>query len=285
MNDSRKYLEAAVRKVSGGLTEEESEIVTAIVADLPFDSFTFENGVLRCYIQEDLFDRAALEDALSSLPGQEFSIEISKIEPRNWNSAWEDSFESVRVDDDVIVHSPSIQADPSVRYEIAISPDMAFGTGSHATTRMMLRWMVRYEEEIRGADVFDIGCGSGVLAILAAKIGAASVTAADIDAPAAESAVNNAKRNGAGEITVLHSDASILDGKSAGCILANIHKNVIISELPRFARSLRKGGLAFFSGFYIEDAPSVAEAARKAGLRIEDTMEEERWCSLCASKL
>ena len=287
MTDSRKYLEAVIRqKAAPGtaqdgnpMPEEMAEIVMAMVSDLPFDSFSEEDGALKCYIQEDLFDKGQLEAALEEIPCLEYSLEVNRIAGANWNSEWESTFESVRVGTDVEVRSP-YAAGSGARHEIIISPEMAFGTGSHATTRMMMEWMVRLEPSFQGAAVYDIGCGSGVLAILAAKMGAAFVTAVDTDATAADSAASNALRNNL-DINILCTDASALDGNRCDIILANIHKNIIISELPRFARSLRKGGRALLSGFFTGDAPDVIAAARECGLSPEGSIDEEGWCSLC----
>ena len=260
MTDSRKYIEAAIHfsassaegPIPDGYAvsdEEICEIITATISDLPYDSFSCECGVLRCYIQESLFSKTSLEEALSDLPWLDFTLEINHIEAKNWNSEWEESFESVRVGEDVEVRSPFAAPDGTVRYDIIISPDMAFGTGSHATTEMMIRWMVLYEKRITGSKVCDIGCGSGVLAILAARMGASAVMAADIDAAAADSALRNVARNGVAGVEVLCSDVSSLDCRKCGIILANIHRNIIIQEMPRFAEALENEGLAFFSGF------------------------------------
>ena len=195
MMNTSDYLEVTVGIEP--FSPENAEIVEAMVADLPYDSFVIGDKDVKCYIQKDLYDRRALRLVLSDLP---FTTTIMAVPVpfRNWNAEWESGFKPIVVDGTVTVKQADDESCRPTRYNIKLRPEMAFGTGHHDTTRMMLSSMLEYQENIRGKVVMDMGCGTAVLAILAAKMGASKVYGLDIDAVAAHSAWLNARLNRVG---------------------------------------------------------------------------------------
>ena len=183
------------------------------------------------------------------------------------------------VDGKVTIKAPFNEEVRRTRYNIWIDPQMAFGTGSHHTTYMMMQQMLGID--MRGLSVVDMGCGTAILAILAAKMGARKVFAVDIDAVAAKSAWGNCRWNKVGSrVEVACGDASLLQMGSYDVLLANIHRNIILEDLPTYKRSLRRGGHILLSGFYEADVPAIEKAAMELGLSPLDRVADEGWCCL-----
>lgn len=277
-------------------SEETVGIIEAELAELPYDSFMedkdAEGGdVLKAYIARQAYDGRMLKLVLSGLPfGVEWSV--GKVAPENWNAESESRFEPVFIGRRIAVRAPFNTDVRKARFNIVIEPKMAFGDGQHQTTAMMMETMLDYEGEIRGGSVMDLGCGTGVLAILAAKMKASHVTAVDIDAVAARSAYDNAVLNRLGKrLTVGCGDASLLQRESYDVLLANIHRNIILDDIRTYAGSLKKagmryaggksaGGLFFASGFYSGDAEEITAAAEDAGLEYISGRSRDEWACL-----
>ena len=196
--NSQEYIEVAIRIAP--FSEENAEIVTAEISELPFESFSSEDPDLKCYIQKELYDAAALKVVLSGLEGYGFDIDWSAnlIPATNWNAVWESQFEPIIVDGKCTIKASFHEGLKKTRFNITIDPKMAFGTGHHQTTYMMCRALLNNEESVRDKVVLDMGCGTAVLAILAAKMKASKVYGIDIDAIAAISAYDNARLNKVG---------------------------------------------------------------------------------------
>jgi len=275
--DTQDYLEISIPISS----EEKAEIIEAIVSDLGFDSFMYERQVLKCYIQASLFDGDALHDTLKELSrtmAERLDFSVEKMPAVNWNAEWEQNGFTPIVVGDVTVHPVGTEAGTPV--SIVLDPQMAFGTGHHDTTYMMMQTMVSLSQELQGATVVDLGCGTAVLAILAAKLGAGKVSGIDIDATAARSAEENVRLNGL-DFPVFCGDASLLETDAYDFILANIHRNIIISDMAIYARSLKKGGKLLLSGFYVSDIPDITEAAKGQGLSVcEPQRQSGDWACL-----
>lgn len=279
--NSQEYIEVSV-KISP-YSDEAAEIVTAEISELPFESFTEEDPFLKCYIQKDLYNPQDLKVVLSGLEGMDFSIEHSAklIPPVNWNALWESEFTPIIVDGKCTIKASFHKNLKRTRYNIAIDPKMAFGTGHHQTTYMMCRALLNNEDAVKDKVVLDMGCGTAVLAILAAKMKASKVYGIDIDAVAANSAWDNARLNRVGKIVeTCYGDASLLQMNTYDVILANINRNILLQDIPTYARSLRRNGLLFISGFYTEDMPMLTACAENAGLEYvsEDSM--DNWCCI-----
>ena len=273
--NSQEYIEVRVRL--DPFSEEMAEVLTAEIAELPYESFVTEAPELKCYIQKDLYQPAHLKAILSGYRCVA-GFEAALVQGENWNRAWEERFSPIVVDGTVTIKAPQNGAVPRTRFNIWIDPEMAFGTGSHHTTYMMMQAMLSREDRIRGHAVLDMGCGTAILGILAAKMGARKVWVIDIDAVAARSAWGNARWNRVGtRIQTLCGDASLLQMGTYDVILANIHRNIILQDLPTYVRSLRPGGTLLLSGFFEADVPAVTAAAGALGLRPDGLLLREGW--------
>jgi ribosomal protein L11 methyltransferase len=186
------------------------------------------------------------------------------------------------VDDLVRIRAEFHAASPGLRHEIVITPRMAFGTGHHATTRMMVRAMLGLD--LAGQHVCDLGCGTGVLAILAERLGATSVLAVDIDDAAVENTLQNAALNGCDRIIVEKGDVARLEGHRCGTILANIERNTLMRDMEAMAHALVPGGALLLSGFVVEDRHMMAQAAARAGLTVLERLREGDWALIGCRK-
>ncbi len=279
--NSQEYIEVAISIAP--YSEENAEIVTAEVSELPFESFSSEDPFLKCYIQKDLYDAQALKVVLSALEGMDFTVDFNAtlVPPVNWNAVWESQFTPIVVDDRCTIKASFHKDLKRTRYNITIDPKMAFGTGHHQTTYMMCRALLQNEDAVRGKVVMDMGCGTAVLAILAAKMKASRVYGIDIDAIAAISAYDNARLNRVGKLMETYcGDASLLQCNSYDVLLANINRNILLQDIPTYALSLHKGGLLFVSGFYVEDMPMIVGMAQNSGLEYVSHDSMENWCCI-----
>lgn len=283
--NSQEYIEVSMNITP--FSEENAEIVTAEVSELPFESFSTEGEVLKCYIQKELYDPQALKVVMSGLDYPDFTVEYSaNLMPAvNWNAVWESQFTPIVVDGKCTIKASFHEGLKKTRFNITIDPKMAFGTGHHQTTYMMCRALLQNEDAVRGKVVMDMGCGTAILAILAAKMKAAQVHGIDIDAIAAISAYDNARLNRVGtRIETYCGDASLLQRNTYDVFLANINRNILLQDIPTYAACIRKGGLLFVSGFYLEDMPMIVGMATSVGLNYvsHDTM--DNWCCIKFSK-
>ena len=231
--NSQEYIEVAVKIAP--FSEENADIVTAEISELPFESFSVEDPYLKCYIQKDLYDASALKVVLGGIEGYGFDLEWSAnlIPATNWNAVWESQFEPIVVDGKCTIKASFHEGLKKTRFNITIDPKMAFGTGHHQTTYMMCRALLQNESEVRDKVVLDMGCGTAVLAILAAKMKASKVYGIDIDAVAAISAYDNARLNKVGtRIETCCGDASLLQRNTYDVILANINRNILLQDIP-----------------------------------------------------
>ena len=279
--NSQEYIEVTVKIAP--FSEENAEIVTAEISELPFESFTVEDPYLKCYIQKELYDQQALKVVLSGVEDYGLEVEFSSnLRPAvNWNAVWESQFTPIIVDGQCTIKASFHEGLKKTRYNITIDPKMAFGTGHHQTTYMMCRALLQNEDSVRGKVVMDMGCGTAVLAILAAKMKASHVYGIDIDAVAAISAYDNARLNRVGKIIETYcGDASLLQRNSYDVLLANINRNILLQDIPTYSHSLRKGGLLFVSGFYLEDMPMIVGVAQNTGLEYVSHDSIDNWCCI-----
>lgn len=269
------YTELSVA-VSG---DEEAEILMAYLADYPFESFRTEQGMLRAYIpQEALADCMTEVEALLDRRGIARRRFVS-IGSEDWNAAWERSFTPVEVAGRLLIRAPHHAPAPAGVTEAVIAPRMAFGTGHHETTRLMAEGLL--ELPLAGRRGLDLGSGTGVLAILAVRLGASSVDAVDTDDRADANCRENIALNGVeGRVRPLHGDIRRVAGERYDFILSNICRNVLTAAMPSFAAMLPAGGDLLLSGFLEEDLPVVAAAARAAGFGIAGESVREGWAAL-----
>ena len=199
----------------------------------------------------------------------------------NWNAVWESQFTPIVVDGKCTIKASFHEGLKRTRYNITIDPKMAFGTGHHQTTYMMCRALLQNEDAVRDKVVLDMGCGTAVLAILAAKMKAAQVYGIDIDAVAAISAYDNAKLNRTGKkIETYCGDASLLQRNTYDLILANINRNILLQDIPTYTQCLRRDGQLYISGFYVEDMPMLIGMAASTGLEYTGHDSIDNWCCI-----
>ncbi|MDE6482281.1 MAG: 50S ribosomal protein L11 methyltransferase [Rikenellaceae bacterium] len=265
-------------------TEERCDIAVAELAEIGFDSFSSEGDTLSAYISFAEYDAHAEEiEAFRSDIGGEARTELCDMEDIDWNSAWEADFTPITVSDDCVVRAPFHPA-PGVEYDLVIMPKMSFGTGHHATTCLMLRHLL--EIDASGLDVLDMGSGTGVLAILAAKRGARHVDAVDIDEWAAENAGENVADNGVADVVdVALGDASSIGGRRYDLILANINRNILLADMPAYVASLATGGRLVVSGFLGIDCDALADRASSLGLKEVKRTDSDGWYSILFEKI
>ena len=284
--NSQEYIEVSVKITP--YSDENAEIVTAEISELPFESFTAEEPYLKCYIQKELYNQQALKVVLDGVSDYGMEVEFtSNLMPAvNWNAVWESQFTPIVVDGKCTIKASFHEGLKKTRYNITIDPKMAFGTGHHQTTYMMCRALLANEEAVRGKVVMDMGCGTAVLAILAAKMKASHVYGIDIDAVATISAYDNARLNRVGKVIETYcGDASLLQRNSYDVLLANINRNILLQDIPTYSVCIRKGGLLFVSGFYLEDMPMIVGVAQNAGLNYVSHDTIDNWCCIKFEKM
>lgn len=280
MND---YIE--VRIDADPCTEDITDLLAAELADIGFESFVADSKGLTAYAPAKLYDKEAVKNVLADF-AIDCSLKVSDnfVEGRDWNAEWEKNyFRPIVIGKRVAIYSSFHTDVPEAEHRIVIDPKMAFGTGHHATTSQVIKAML--ELDLRDKSVIDMGTGTGILAILAAQLGAAPVTGIEIDEFAYVNAVENVRLNGHPEIVLINGDASALAGvPPCDVFIANINRNIITGDIDRYAKALKTGGTMLLSGFYVEDIPVVAAAAARHGLRETGYTDEERWVCLRLTK-
>ena len=252
-----------------------TEIALAFLSELPFESFEeFDEG-LRAYLPRDN-KTENVESELANIAAQlSFSYERRLIPAQNWNELWEANFSPIRVGDLCGVRAHFHPRMDGVQYEIVINPRMAFGTGHHATTFMMMERMAR--EKFEGLQVLDYGCGTGILAILADKMGAALIDAVDIEQASYENTLDNAQANHATHIRAYHGTLADIEATGYGYILANINRNVILNSLKSLYAKLAPGGVLLVSGILTADESLVLNRAAEVKLQFTDKAQRGEW--------
>jgi len=258
--------------------EENTEILIAYLGAIGYSMFEETEYGVKAYITSNLFSQEDL-DAIPLLNDPDrvkIDFTVSVPENINWNEEWENNFQPVIIGKEIYVRAEYHEPDPSFAFELIIHPRMAFGTGHHATTSLVLEAMLSIDFE--GKKVLDMGCGTGILAILAAKMESAAVTAIDNDPNAVENAALNCTINNTMDVFVQQGNASTPGDALFDVILANINRNIILEDLVSYSKNLAKGGLLITSGFYLEDLPLINEAAKKCGLSGLDHSSTDNWC-------
>ncbi len=258
------------------LPDSQPEILMALLADLGFESFLeSEEGILG-YIREDVFDPDVVIPYLDEMvtKGSVF-YGYKTIPGQNWNAVWESNYDPVIIDDKCMVRAPFHKPVEGILYDIVISPKMSFGTAHHETTVLMARSLM--VENPAGQRVLDMGCGTGVLAILACKLGAREVVAVDNDEWAFANAIDNAEQNKESRISVIRGEAIDIPSPPYNLVLANINRNVLLRDMAVYTRILVTPGTLLISGFYEEDLHSLKLEASRVGLLFISSMAENKW--------
>ena len=261
-----------------------AEILTAELAELPFESFATEKGVLKAYIVQD-----ALADCKEDADGilRSYGVVNARyvqIESQNWNALWESNFDKVHIAGRAVIRAPFHDPEPDAELEVVIVPRMAFGTGHHSTTALMVEALL--ECDCRGLQVLDMGSGTGVLAIVALRRGAAKADAVDIDDAACESCRENAANNGTAErIEVIMGDVRSVAARRYDLIVANINRNILLRDMESYAAMLLSGGALFVSGFLEQDVAAMEECAHAHGFAADRIRLREGWAAVEFRKL
>jgi len=261
------------------ISEDANGLLMSDLVDMGFESFQEEDLTLLGYIKQEDMERygEAISSYLSSVPDV-VKVEKSEIIQQNWNALWESNFSPTIVNDRCVIRAPFHETH-NVEYEIIIMPKMSFGTGHHQTTKMMMDDI--FEIELEGKSGLDMGCGTGILGILAVMLGAKHMDIIDIDYWAYDNAIENVQRNQVEEsITIKMGDASLLDGAKYDFVLANINRNILLDDMGRYVDVLRVGGTLTISGFLESDIPVLIEKAEELGLSCKKTMGNGKWSAL-----
>lgn len=256
---------------------ENREILVAKLGEIGYESFTETDDQVEGYIISADFS----EEALLNLFPADFSefkttYSFETIPDQNWNEVWEKNyFQPLLIADCCLIRAPFHTTYPSAEYEIIIEPGMAFGTGNHETTTLMIHAIL--EQDLIGKKVLDMGCGTGILSILAAKRGAEKIIAIDIDVWAINSAIENCKTNLVSNIEIMEGGADVIPDEKFDFIYANIQRNILLNDMPQYTKVLAQGGELIMSGFYTEDLESIKNRANELELQFKKFEETENW--------
>ncbi len=278
-----KYFEVEFRL--SPRSQDACDILAALAAEAGFETFEETAEGVRGYVQQPLLDRPLLDSLIAGFPiaGTQVDYTVGEAEDKDWNAQWEEEgFDPILVGGGRLAihdgrHLPRTQA----ATEVEIDARLAFGTGTHETTQMICEWLL--ETPLEGAHVVDAGCGTGILGIVALKLGAASVTAYDIDEWSSDNTRHNAVINGVdGRLRVQCGDATLLDGEAEDydLVLANINRNILLADMERFHRVMKRGARIILSGFYTGDLPLLEQRGRELGLAPVGTKDRGEWASL-----
>ncbi len=259
--------------------EQGSDVLIAQLSDIGFESFIENNSGFTAYITEDSFDETQVNIALSFCKDFfKFSYEKKIIPQQNWNKEWESNFQPIEIEGKCYIRAPFHEAKTGFIYDVIIEPKMSFGTGHHDTTQLMIGKLMSLD--IKNKSLLDMGCGTGVLAIVASMMGANPITAIDIDEWSYENTLENLQKNNSTNVTVFKGDATLLKGKMFDTILANINKNILLRDIPVYYNSLETKGNLVISGFFETDINELVKRAEESGLKLEGKQVSNTWATV-----
>ena len=257
-----------------------SDVLASELGEIGFDSFVSTEVGLDAYALETAFDEVKLKDLLENFPFEtSIDYKVTKIESKNWNEEWEKHyFEPIVIGNECVIHSSFHKNVPIAKYDIVIDPKMAFGTGHHETTSLVIGRLLQMD--LQDKIVLDMGCGTAVLAILASMRGARDIVAIDIDTWCTDNSIENLQMNHIEGVEVLLGGAELLAGKHFDIILANINRNILLGDMKHYADCLSSGGELYMSGFYVQDIPLIEAEANRNGLTLIDYREKNNWVAV-----
>ena len=275
-----KYLE--VTFTTHPCNETVNDVVSALAGEIGFESFVECEAGVQAYIQQTLFDEEALKEMIASFPLPDTTVKytIKEAEDKNWNEEWEKNFfQPIVIGDRCVIHSTFHNDVPQAEYDIVINPQMAFGTGHHETTSLIIGELL--DSDLQGKALLDMGCGTSILAILARMRGASPCTAIDIDEWCVRNSLENIELNGVDNIAVSQGDASSLESKGPfDMVIANINRNILLADMKHYIARMNPGAELLMSGFYIDDIPVIREEAERNGLHFVHHREKNRWAAV-----
>ena len=260
-----------------------AEIVVARLNEIDFESYSEDENGVKAYVQSHLLKEDLVCEILNDISKTtELSFTISKVKQENWNKQWESNFDPVTINDKCVIRAHFHDEIPDVDHEIIITPKMSFGTGHHETTSLIISEM--FNLDFKEKSVLDMGCGTGVLAILASKLGASSLVGIDFDEWAVENSEENSMLNNVDNIDFIHGDADAIGDSKFKIILANINRNILLEDMEAYADQLIEDGLLILSGFYKTDFEVINQKAVDLGLVFVEMLEKEGWAMLLFKK-
>lgn len=275
-----KYLEFSFRTMP--CTETVNDVLSAVLGEVGFESFVEQPDGINAYIQKDLYDEEAFKEAITNfpLPGTRIEYSYQEAEDKDWNEEWEKNFfQPIIIGNRCVIHSTFHQDVPKAEYDIVINPQMAFGTGHHETTSLIIEELL--DNELNNKSLLDMGCGTSILAILARMRGARPCTAIDIDEWCVRNSIENIGLNHVDDIVVSQGDASSLTGKGPfDVIIANINRNILLNDMKQYVACMHTDSEIYMSGFYVDDIDSIREEAGKNGLTFVHYKEKNRWAEV-----
>jgi ribosomal protein L11 methyltransferase len=258
-----------------------SEILMACIGELGFDTFQTTDAGFTAWIDAALSDQVQLEEF--TFEDFTYSVKKETVETINWNEEWEKNFQPVQVGDAILIRAHFHAPIAGVKHDIIITPKMSFGTGHHQTTRLVCAEILKLD--LKNQRVLDMGCGTGVLAILAAQCGASEVVGIDIDEWSVENARENCQRNHASEIELHMGDAALLTAQAPfDIIFANINKNILKRDMSAYAAVLKPGGTLLFSGFFTTDVEELIAVGAQNNLSFQVQHNEAEWAMVRMQK-
>ena len=271
-----KYLEFIFHTTP--CTETVNDVLSAVLGEVGFESFVEQPDGIAAYIQKNLYNESSLKEAVADFPLSDTQVEYTyrEAEDKDWNEEWEKNFfQPIIIGDRCVIHSTFHHDIPQADYDIVINPQMAFGTGHHETTSLIIGELL--DNDLQGKSLLDMGCGTSILAILARMRGAAPCTAIDIDEWCVRNSLENIELNGVDRISVFQGDASALEGKGPfDVVIANINRNILLNDMKQYVRCMRSGSELYMSGFYVDDIPVIQAEAERNGLRFVHHREKNR---------
>lgn len=259
-------------------TEPWRDIFLALLSECEFESFEDTENGLNAYVKKNVDDENEVLERIQILHEAKIEYIKTEIEQVNWNEVWESGFQPIMVNDQCYIRAEFHPIKPEIPYEIVIQPKMSFGTGHHETTHLMVEYLV--ELDLEGKDILDMGCGTSILAILAKKRGAKYAEAIDIDEWSTENSEENAERNGV-ELNIRLGDASILGDRVFDTIIANIQRNILMEDIPKYTKVLKfAGGELLLSGLMEGDFEDIVEVCRQNGLEFVSKKQRNEWIAL-----
>ena len=275
-----KYLEFIFHTTP--CNETVNDVLTALLGDAGFESFVERPDGIAAYIQANLYNEADLKQTIADypLPDTDITYSYTEAEDKDWNEEWEKNFfQPIVIGDRCVIHSTFHHDIPQAAYDIVINPQMAFGTGHHETTSLIIGELL--DTDLQGKNVLDMGCGTSILAILARMRGAASCTAIDIDDWCVRNSLENIDLNHIEGIQVYQGDASSLADKGPfDVVIANINRNILLADMGHYTARMNQGATLLISGFYTEDIPALQAEAERLGLRYDGQREKNRWAAV-----
>lgn len=261
------------------------DLLASYLGEIGFESFEEDVEGMIAYIQHDEFSEDDLKHLLANFPyTTDIQYEIVNVDQINWNEEWEKHyFEPIIIGDKCVIHSSFHSNIPKVEYDIVIDPKMSFGTGHHETTSLMIEEILMVD--LTGKSVLDMGCGTAVLAILAAKRGAGPVIAIDIDPWCTENSAENVQTNDVSWIEIELGGAELLYNKKVDVIFANINRNILLEDMKKYSASLNEGGVLYMSGFYTADIPVLEAEMNQNGLKLISSRAKNNWAVVKTVKL